>query len=209
MAEFTFKVTVNSVRISILCSIIAIGSYLYFVKDKKIQDTINFIVQTIGVSAGVVSVIYAGENIQRASKIKEEDEQLRKTDRALNYISLWNNPNFYIVRDVSTKIKEIIYSDENKNKKDEHPKLANEALSKDKDLEQKLIDILNFLEEVSMAVNKQLINEDIIKDFFVHIFERYAQIYNDYINEQRRLKEYEQMYINFTTLNSKWRNSNH
>ena len=201
--KFTFTVTVTSVKIALLSSIAVVGFYSYWSRD--IKDITNFTLKTIGTAAGIVSALYVGENIQHTAEARKEEEELRKTDRALNYISQWNDPNFYIVRDVVKVIVPIIKDE----KENEHSRIINESVTSKPELDQKVNDILNFLEEVSMAVNENLVNVDIIRNFFEFIIKRYVSVFEVYINEKRRLRKYPDMYINLTSLNQIWANNNH
>lgn len=199
MSKVKFTVTINGVWIAILLSITAISIYSVFSKDgKEISD---FTVKTFGVAAGIVSALYVGDNINNAAAARREEEELRKTDRALKYISKWNDPSFYMVRDVVSSITPIIKQEDDANK---HSRLVYDHVCENYSLDQKVNDILNFLEEISIAVNKDLVNQDLIKEFFSFIFERYAFVFAYYINEKRRLRNNTSMYKNFTELNDKW-----
>lgn len=136
---------------------------------------------------------------EEEKRLKEEEkkaeENARKLERALHYIELWNDPSFCAVKRVISKFRQVI---ENM-PEERHPQLVKQAIDQDKILEQKVKDLLNFLEDVGYAYRKELVDKQTIEDYFSYIFYSYNRIFLMYINE-RQIKSRD-LYCNFLAAN--------
>lgn len=139
------------------------------------------------------------------NQINQAIVETRRMDRTLEYIARWNSPNFDSFKEIAVEMRKIInnYPDEVK-----HSDIVLKALRQSEDLELKVSNILNFFEELALAVEKGLVDQDMIKEFFEYIFLRCATLFKDYIEDERIKRQYNKLYIEFTNLNETWQNSN-
>ena len=193
-------------------------------KKDDIRDVISFTLSTIGIGATIISVFYAAESLSRNIKItsennqenlrfREEDKERnlkwRKEDKALSYISLWNNSSqLQPVKEYYSKLHEKKQKERNHTYKsliEEDFKEENGFLER-----RKVIDLLNFLEELSLGVNQDLIDEEIIKDFFEYIIPKHWEVFGEWIIQERDSNniKYKNLYCQMEILSQKWNNKN-
>lgn len=147
------------------------------------------------------SLVNLKDVIKSLDQIKDTMVETRRSDRTLEYIARWNSPDFDSFKEIAVEMRKIInnYPDETK-----HPEIVLKALHQSQDLELKVSNILNFFEELALVVKKDLVDKDMIQDFFEYIFARYAALFKNYIEEDRKKRKYNELYINFTELNQQW-----
>jgi hypothetical protein len=94
------------------------------------------------------------------------------------------------------------------------PPLIKDELKKDANFKTAVSDMLNFLEEVALAVRKGLVDEEIVKDYFRVIFSHYSTMFGTWIEVRQNdaatkslIKNSTAQYIykDFLWLNAEWR----
>ena len=153
---------------AIIISVAAIFSYARF---KSERDLINFAVTALGLSTGITSAFYVGKNI-------ELSVDSRKTDRSLSYISGYTSPEFAEIR---KSLREIGIQIDSVDKRDQ-PKKVREYLSGNPEIEEQVLTLLNYLEQIAVVIENGLTDEKLLKDYFVVIFERVNPKFKGCIN---------------------------
>ncbi|NJS11836.1 MAG: DUF4760 domain-containing protein [Microcoleus sp. CSU_2_2] len=159
----------------------------------KYRDTLNFAVTTLATAAGISSAVYALRGIE----INLED---KKIDRTLRYIQIWNDPSYFSVRQIAAKIhKDLKPLDDTK---------SNEYMNQiyaDTEKKQEIVNILNFLEEMSMCVHFALVDEKSLKEFYRYIVCTYYDTFTLFVHRSRKERNNPKLYIHLTELSEQWR----
>lgn len=158
----------------------------------KYRDTLNFAVTTLATAAGISSAVYALRGIE----ISLED---KKIDRTLRYIQIWNDPSYFTVRKIAAEIYNDLKNLDPQKRTDYINKLYGDA-----DKKQEIVNVLNFLEEMSMCVYLGLVDETILKEFYRYIVGTYYATFKLFIDLSRSDKNNERLYINLTNLCARW-----
>lgn len=87
---------------------------------------------------------------------------------------------------------------------DKNIKELSPAILKDKDLRLAATVLLNFYERVGLAVELGVADEEILKDFFKGIFNRQFYIMKEYIEDVRKDRHDNQIFIQFEKAALKW-----
>lgn len=189
------KISLNlTMGIGITTFIAALSLIAVHFYESKYRDTLNFAVTTLATAAGISSAVYALRGIE----INLED---KKIDRTLRYIQIWNDPSYFSVR----KIAAEIYND----LKNLDAQKSNDYINKlygDADKKQEIVNVLNFLEEMSMCVPLGLVDETILKEFYRYIVGTYCATFKLFIDISRSEKKNDRLYINLTNLCARWNN---
>lgn len=186
--KFTVSLTAGLISL-----IFAVGFILAFVFGKVDRDLLRFVVSTTATAAAITSAFYVGENIRRTFTSK-------KTDRSLQYISVWTSSSFASVRKSVRQVRDAIQEEPDQNR---HAEVIKLLLNKNHDLEEDIITIMNFLEEISLSIQTGLVDEVILEDYFKVIVRRFCSVFSLWIAEQRRQRGNE-LYRCLTRLNEKW-----
>jgi len=162
--------------------------------ESKYRDTLNFAVTTLATAAGISSAVYALRGIE----INLED---KKIDRTLRYIQIWNDPSYFSVRQIAAKIhKELkpLLDDTESNE------YMNQIYA-DAQKKQEIVNILNFLEEMSMCVHFGLVDEKSLKEFYRYIVCTYCDTFTLFVHRSRKERNNPKLYIHLTELCEQWR----
>lgn len=103
----------------------------------------------------------------------------------MQYVNRWNSPDILESRKLLSHI-------------------TKEKLMSDKESRSAVISILNFLEEFSIAINKNIADEELAKEFFRGIFIKMNSTFQDFIYERRNKSNSGDVYINFEGAAKRW-----
>lgn len=188
------KISLNlTMGIGITTFIAALTLIAVHFHESKYRDTLNFAVTTLATAAGISSAVYALRGIE----INLED---KKIDRTLRYIQIWNDPSYFSVRQIAAKIhKDLKPLDDTK---------SNEYMNQiyaDAEKKQEIVNILNFLEEMSMCVHFGLVDEKSLKEFYRYIVCTYCDTFTLFVHRSRKERNNPKLYIHLTELCEQWR----
>jgi hypothetical protein len=201
----------DSRKTTLVLSAVLVGASLvamfyFFVNGKKIDNSFaSFFITTIGVTTAVTSVVMSSHANERNA---ESSAKARKTDRALAFIATWNNQYYSelrrsAIRPLGEKIKDL----------DSSAKLnaaVNQYFTDNPDVEEQVSTVLNFMEEIGLAVQADLVDEEIVYTYFGDVITRLHAGLNPWICTRRighrsvSPKSRAQILIAFTTLAEEW-----
>jgi hypothetical protein len=159
------------------------------------RKTLEFFAAVLGTSAGITSAFYVGQSIELNARSK-------KIDRTTVFISRWSDPAFDSMRRAGHEIARMIEGKPN----DEHPDIIKKALDQDLDLKIRVIDALNFLEDVALCVQLGIIDPDVTAEFYRSIMQRHNSMFGLWIERLRHEKENKLLFYRLTSLcsSSQW-----
>lgn len=173
----------------------ALAVFAFFMTTKVFdEDLIRFTVTVIGVAAGVSSASYIGEGLNANSRARREE-------RALALISTWNSAHYSTIR--SRSLREVGDAIAHKDPAKSAPEVIQELLKNDLDLEEDIVTVMNFLEEVAVSVEMDLADEEILRNYFERIIPRMAYVFGPWIAERRNTKN-KALYTSLTDLANDW-----
>jgi hypothetical protein len=181
-------------------ALIVVMYYVFINKQQLDNSFASFFTTAIGVTAAVTSAILVSNTIEINTKA-------RKYDRALAFIATWNSPYYSglrgsALRPLGEEIKGLGASAQRNTAVDkyfvDHP-----------DVEEQVITILNFMEEICLGVKADLVDEDILYAYFGYIVCRLHTVLKAWIETRRTDKmnidpRGSQLFIGFTSLASEW-----
>jgi len=182
-----------SVGAGILSFIVSILTIYLFVSKTFDTEVMKFALTVISVAAGLTSVFYVGENL----RISTEEKKL---ERAKQCIMDWNNPGLANIRKSLRQIREAIKGQE----PEQHQKTIDDKLATELDLEQDIVTILNFLDGMAILVEYDLVDEDMVYDYFSVIVSRICDVFHLWISKERKARD-ENLYKALTDMNDKWK----
>ncbi len=112
-----------------------------------------------------------------------------RTMVTMQYVNRWNSPDILESRKLLSHI-------------------TKEKLISDKESRSAVISILNFLEELSIAINRSIADEELAKEFFQSIFVKMNAMFQSFIYERRNRSNSRDVYINFEGTAKKWEGVN-
>ncbi len=200
----TIKLTF-SIGVSLV--IISLGLTIFHAVKKEHRETLTFLATALATSAAGASAVYGLRSIkqdieQREVEIKQIAES-QLLDRTLPYITRWNDPGYFPAR----KIAQELYQLKSSQKVIDQEKFIINYLSDPKNYETKqaILNLLNFLEELAICIKLRLIKEDVIKEYYKGIVILYTETFYTLIQERRKEKNREEIFLALTDLCDKWK----
>ena len=203
---FSFKiaVTLRVGFVSLVASAILILGYV-LTKNNDTKNLLTFAVATLSASATITGTFYVGQSIKQSAESQELDRKLtiesQKIDRTLLYIQRWNDSHYSSFKKLAYQIHLLIDNKPDNQKE----KIVREEIEKDVDLRMEVTEFLNFLEEMALCVNRELIIEELSRDFYRSIVIQYYNIFGVWIAQLRTHKKEDKLYKELTVLFEKWK----
>ena len=152
LGEIRFPVTA-----SVVASLIVVAlSAVYWWTTSRVPETVLFFAAAATGAGTVLGAFYTARGLALTAAALTRDESRHKTALAFQFTSKWNDPAMFHVRDA---VRELFNGD--------HASQEFTHLLKSK--ETNVIHFLNFLEEVSIAIEKGGADPNILKEAFAGI----------------------------------------
>ena len=187
LGEVRFPVTASLVA----SAIVLILGGVYWYTTGKISETVLFIAAAGAATGAILGAFYTARGLELTAAALARDEVRYKVSLAFQFTAKWNDPAMFRVRDA---IREIFNGDHNSQKFAEH--LASE--------ETNVINFLNFLEEVGIAMEKAGADPIILEEAFKGITTLAWSKLHPWVIERRRKRNAPKMWVYMEKLASKW-----
>lgn len=190
--ELNLKITFNIFVFSIFVSTIVTVVHALIPKDYK--DALTFAATTFATSAGGLGAFYAYRNLSQSTNSKA-------IDRSLLYLQRWNDAQYVPLREASLKIFEQI----RKQPPEQQDKFLIDYFETNPLEKQKIITILNFLTEMALCIEYEIVDEIFLKRYFKAIVQDYCEDFHAFINQRRGNGHNKEVYKSLIELYERWR----
>lgn len=164
--------------------------YLYIdTRQDKFKEALGFSATVMASSAAAITAI-------SVEKEREHNAKSLLIDRTFSYVARWNNHDFK-KQDIIALMREVRKLNEKEGRIHILEQLGDKA-----ELMSELVCILNFLEEMSLAISNKVVDEDILKDFFRGIVKDFHEAFRPWLNERAIQKP--DVYMRFRNLYDVW-----
>jgi hypothetical protein len=194
MTTFDFRVKFT-IGTGIVLTLIGGAVVVAYIKHDNLRKVLEFSTTVAATVAGLTGASYAAQSLTR-------NAEETKIDRTLSFISRWNDPGFekklviQLLRNIHDKpasvVKDFIVKEV-----DEHNDLKSEVNT-----------ILNFFEEMALAINNKLVDENTLRDFFRGIVLTHIKSFNPWIEYRRSHSESKKVFQSLMELHERWQNGN-
>lgn len=194
--------------------------------DKVKRENIAFFAAATATAIAATSAFYALQSIRQNNKVQQETKKLeeetrkseaeilkgnwkreadeKKMERTLMFIRRWNDPQFSSNRQA---ISEMLDSVEHLPEQ-QQPNAMKKELESNAGNKQAAINILNFLEEMCICIEKGILDEDFLYEFYRLIVFRCCKVFSLFITERRNKTGSDRVYRSLMDLADKWRQRN-
>lgn len=184
-----------------LISKLSISVFLQIIAKEAINIIEIFVI--------ITGLIVLNINILSVTKEIEKKNELslnyQKQNKSIDYISDWQNHNFYsVIKETISEITKSPGKAEGKDFRLEYQIIDINLLENNPSLETKLTNLLNFLEQMSMSIHYKLADEDILLSYFRDIVMRIFPLLEPWIIKQREINKVK-LYLFLEELYYKWR----
>ncbi|MDJ0617939.1 MAG: DUF4760 domain-containing protein [Calothrix sp. MO_192.B10] len=206
-----------SLKASVLAFVVAAPFiFFYATTNDKNRDALNFAATALTTSIAGVTAFYALQSLKQNTAVQQSlreleekaqkearylEEKDRKIDRSLTYIMRWNDSYNSLLKQSVKEFYEITKGNLNYLQRAE--KLT-KYLDTYPTKEQDIINILNFLEEMSLCIHENIVDEELLYKFYRFIVIRYWKTLEGYVINRRQDMNNQNIYIGFEQLYIKW-----
>jgi hypothetical protein len=189
----------NNKKLIFIGLIMSIAGSLIYLYDSPNYKFLEFLSKYI-TSAGIIIAILA----YYATTHKDmADENRSRNAIAFNLINQWQILPFTDYRKDIFKMERIDAVAKELIDKENAGDFASMLVHADNaHYRSSLVCVLNFFEHMAISIERKVVDEDYIKDFFKSIFIDYHSIYRFYITYER--KKESRLWIKFSNLAEKW-----
>lgn len=164
-------------------------AYYYFYLNVPLRDTITFAALALTAAAGIGSGFYLAQSLRMQAEQQKQAE-------AFALIARWNSPDLFYARNASFKALQVFQS--------QGEASVRELLDKDESVANNARHVLNFLEELAIAVRIGHVDEELVSDAFAGLVIRSFKAYESWINEHRRVTGRQKLWTELETLYRRW-----
>jgi hypothetical protein len=194
--ELKFPIGISVILFLLVC----LGGLVFWYYP-HLRDELTFFGVAFGMAGGVVAAYYIGQTLRIT--VAQRDEQLGadRINKAFSYIHRWNAAPFEERKQWRALVERLRAKPE--------PEDIAESLRSGPD-RALVVDVLNFFEEMCLATNEGLADEETLLKFFRSMLEGYYAMFADWINENRtdHLRPRPRVYIQFEQIAKRWQQRN-
>lgn len=190
MAKITIPVPAGIGGLALVVSVVFIIVYAEYDQTRQV---LRFATLALAAAGGVISAIYIGRGLRQTA-------ESQKIDRTLIFALRWSDPQFFNARRAA---RDVIQPIMNKSPEDLLAALR-KSVAEDPEREHNLTDVLNFLEQLAVAINKEIVDEETLRELYHTVIVRYYSTLEPWINEMRRLRS-PRLYQDLEALYDRWK----
>ncbi|BAY80567.1 hypothetical protein NIES267_00240 [Calothrix parasitica NIES-267] len=209
-----------SLKASVVAFIVATPFIFFYsiTNNKNHREALSFAATALTTSIAGVSAFYALQSIkqnadaQEIFRLEQEksqkeardiEEKDRKIDRTFNYIMRWNDLEYARIKKSVAQIHDEITNGFSTplEKEDKLKKYLEDNPLKEQDI----TNILNFLEAMSICIKKEIVNEDLLHEFYRFIVIRYWETFESIVIYRRKKMDNPKIYEGLELLAQKWK----
>lgn len=153
-----------------------------------------------GLGSIAIGIFYSILNYEN-NHIKFKKEELKsRLIFSFNNVAEWHKPTMV----ENLKITKIMYDKHKHLISDGKGREFFELLESDEELRSALVSILNYFECIALAVKKEILDAEYIKESMGDVARLYVNLYGPYIKHRRTVHNSPEMWIHYTTWIEDW-----
>jgi hypothetical protein len=198
--EFKDPSTLGTIKFPVLTSgLLLIGVVIFtavFHCKKEWRDTMTFGIAAGALATGALGAYYVGRALLQTIQQRSESITDQKIARAFEFHRRWNDP---ALAQIKANFRELIDSG-----KAHMPDHVEELIAADKAKKTAVVEVLNFFEELAIAVHTGVADGDTLYRGFRGPLREYHATLEPWIKQHRSSKKRPTMWIELEKLLEKW-----
>ena len=189
---FETKITFTIGGALALLVIVLFGTYIMVPESH--QGAVIFFGAALTVAGALATAFYTGRVLSLQVMVHEQSPQ----DIAFRFSERWNDPQMFHTRDACRQIMDMLSPTVDAAR-------AKDELEADEVMRRNLRPILNFLEELALAIRTERADQEITRRFFAGIVTNVFLVTEEWIKDQRAHRKRPQLWVEFEWLYKTWR----
>lgn len=197
--KFSVRIKYVTLIVGIFLTLASIILYMYLMPLSStflINDKLNTIIQIFGVGIGLTSLTYVAANQHFLLKSKREENLLQIKKYTSDLIRVWSTKEMFEFASIARK---VWY-----NKREKSDAEYVEEIINDESTYVAIISILNFFELISQLIDEKVVDEKMLRNYYLIIVRNYKDRYFPLIVYVRKQDKSELLCCDFTKLALRW-----
>jgi hypothetical protein len=184
------------VGISLILALLVCVAGLLFWFYPKLHDLLNFLGSAFAMAAGVVAAYYIGKTLKITVRQRDEALLSDKVNKAFSFIHRWNTAPLKERKEWWALLSQM----------QGKPAREISEMLKAGDNRTLVVEVMNFFEEMCLAINENLADEATLVKFFRTMLEGYYSLLSDWINKERTdtVRPRPRVFLQFEAVAKRW-----
>jgi hypothetical protein len=187
-----------------LAAAAAVVAILLYIVYNGARDELRFAIGALATAGGIAAAYYIGSGLRASAEADRMTRELKaesdRMTRTLTYPLRFGSPEWIPIK---RKVGNLLKSCMNKHES-QRLQTISEAVKADPDLDGCLVAVLNFLEELAMAVNLGLVDENILDRYFRTTVLRTFGTVSPWVRNRRDEHEAQRVWQELEQLHAIW-----
>lgn len=194
--SISLKITLPPKLILLMLSIWIVSVIVFILFPANQRDCVIFGASSLGGIAALIGAFYLARGLMLSAQQQRNALDQKAKENALRYLERWNDPQFC---EFKVDAEQVIKIQEKENSKAVAVKIH-----EDDTFKRRVSDILNFFEEIAIAVDSKTVDEDILRRAYKGLLNLYCMALQDFIKDSRRRFGNPRLYIEIENLHKRW-----
>lgn len=191
--QLTLRLPPRLVTALALTWALVVAGFIYF---PTWQPAIVFAASSLGGLAGLAGALYLARGLILTAQQRQNAERQERVKEAFHYMERWNSPHFYHTRTASREILRLGTA--------EGAERVKTTLAGDAALRSNAMDVMNFFEEMAIAIDLNIADDQILKRAFRGLVAAHWMTLEPFVNERRRVLGNPKLLIECEALHKRW-----
>ena len=160
------------------------------------RPAIIFGASSLGGLSALAGAFYLARGLIVTAQQQEDAMRRKEVENALQCLERWNNPQFHHVKIAAGKVIEIL-------EKQDAGAVATQVTG-DATFRSNVTDVINFFEEMAIAIYSNIADEDTLKRGFRGLVHLYWMALQDFAEQRRQRFSNPRIFIEFENLHKRW-----
>jgi len=144
----------------------------------------------------LMGAIYLARGLILTAQQREDAIRQKKAENAWRYLERWNNPQYHYVKMAGVKVIKM--------NETEKAETVTVKINEDGTFRSNVTDLLNFFEEMAIAINMGVADEDTLKRSFRGLLHLYCMALEDFIKQRRSKFNNPRIFLEIENLYTRW-----
>jgi transcriptional accessory protein Tex/SPT6 len=160
------------------------------------RGIIVFGASSLGALSALIGAIYLARGLILAVQQQEDLMHQKKTENAWRYIERWNNPQYHYVKMAGVKVLKM--------NETEKAEIVTVKINEDEAFRSNVTDLLNFFEEMAIAIDMGVADENTLKRAFRGLLHLYCMALQDFVKQRRTKFNNPRILLEIENLYTRW-----
>lgn len=160
------------------------------------RAAIVFGASSLGGLGALAGAFYLARGLILTAQQQEDAMRRKEMENAFRYLERWNNPVFHHLKIAAGRVIEI--------QEKQGAEAVTDELNKDAIFRSNVTDVLNFFEEIAIAINSKIVDEKTLRRAYRGLIHMYCMALEDFVVHRRQKFSNPRLFVEVENLHKRW-----